>query len=175
MTWDNHPNAKTRLTVTKLAQNFLTAGIAAKLPRRCAVPLSLKLVGEFPYARRATGSEGLAKEGGSDVSTFTRDGGYLSASLQSCRLGGEALGEKASRCGKKFSSVLLYCDQVRIDRSTLSRPGADTLGVPAPGAEGEKKKDGREHGFADLGQNYDGMRTVQSSRYAATIDCAAGE
>jgi hypothetical protein len=154
LTWDDHPNAKTRLTVTKLAQHFLTAGVSAKLPGRCAVALSLKLIGKLPYARRATGSEGLAKEGGSDVSTFTRDGGYLSASFQRCRFRGEALGEKASRCGKKFSSVLLYCDQVRIDRSTLSRPRADTLGVPAPGAEGEKKKDGREHGFADLGQNH---------------------
>ena len=175
MTWDDHPNAKTRLTVAKLAQHFLTAGVAAKLPGRCAVALSLKLIGKLPYARRATGSEGLAKEGGSDVSTFAHDGRHLGASLQCRRLGGETLGEKASRCGKKFPSVLLYCDQVRIDRSTLSRPGTGTLGMPAPGAEGEKKKDGREHGFADLGQNHVRVRTVQSSRYAATIDCAAGE
>ena len=154
MTWDDYPNAKTRLTVTKLAQHFLTAGVAAKLPGRCAVALSLKLIGKLPYARRATGSEGLAKEGGSDVSTFTRDGGYLSASLQSCRLGWEALGEKASRCGEKFPSVFLHRDQVCIDRGALSRPGADTLCVPAPGAEAEQDEDEGEHGFADLGQNH---------------------
>ena len=147
MTWDDYPNAETRLTVAKLAQNFLTAGIAAKLPRRCAVPLSLKLVGEFPDARRATGSEGLAKEGGSDVSTLSRDSWHLSASFQRCRFRGEALGEKASRCGEKLPRVFLYRDQVRIDCSALGRPGAGTLGVPAPGAECDEEEDSGEHGL----------------------------